>query len=113
MPGGFPPGIFNQVLITLLVFSDLLTAVFQCRVRRRQAGDRDTERRAGNIIIADHVAPLNGLGVAAMLATDAHLQFGAGLATIVNRHLHQLAYAVAVQGLERVLGQDSLGNIGD
>src|SRR5450759_3115283 len=88
----------------LLVFGDLLPAVLQCRVRRRQTGDRDTEGRAGDVVIADHVAPLDGVGVASMFAANAHLQLGAGFAAIVDRHLHQLSNTFSVQCLEWVPG---------
>ena len=48
------------------------------------------------------------VGIATVLAADAHFQVRAGLAAIVDGHLHQLAHAFAVEGLERVLRQDAL-----
>ncbi len=101
-------GLLSFEWLILLIFSDLFAAVLQRRMRGRQAGDRDTEGRAGNVVVADHVAPLDRIGVAAMFTADAHFQLGAGLAAIVDRHLHQLAHAFPVQGLERILGQDAL-----
>ena len=79
----------------------------------RQAGDRHAEGRAADIVVADDVAELDRVGVAAMLAADAHFQVGAGLAAIVDRHLHQAANAIAVDGLEGILGQDALRHVGD
>src|SRR5450759_3383482 len=49
---------YFRLSFKLLVFGDLLPAVLQCRVRGCQAGDWDTEGRAGDVVIADHVAPL-------------------------------------------------------
>ena len=69
---------------------------------RRQAGDGDTEGRAGNVVVADHVTPLNRVGIAAVFATDTHFEVRAGGATFVDRPLHELAHAVAVNRLERI-----------
>ena len=48
-----------------------------------------------------------------MLTADTHFQFRAGLAAIIDGHLHQLAHAFPVQGLERILRQDALADICD
>ena len=48
-----------------------------------------------------------------MLTADTHFQVRTGLAAIIDSHLHQLAYTFAIQSLERILGQDALGHVGD
>ena len=82
-------------------------------MRSGQARYRHAERRAGDVVVADQVAPLDGFGVATVLAADAHFQFRAGLAAFGNGHVHQLAHAIAVERLEGILGQDALFHVSD
>ncbi len=48
-----------------------------------------------------------------MFTADAHFEFGAGNASFADGVSHQLAHAVAVEGLERILDEDAFLNIGD
>src|SRR5271170_7787455 len=48
------------------------------------------------------MAQLDALGVAAMLAADAELELGVGLAPALDRDSHQAAYAVGIELRERV-----------
>ena len=61
------------------------------------------KRQAGYIIEADIVAELDGGRVAAMLAADAQLDVGAGLAAAFGSHLDQLANAVLIQSGEGIV----------
>ena len=48
------------------------------------------------------MAELNGARIAAMLAADAQLDVGAGLAAKIGSHLHQLANAVLIEPGKRI-----------
>ena len=48
------------------------------------------------------MAELNGARIAAMLAADAQLDVGAGLAAKIDSHLHQLANAVLIEPGKRI-----------
>ena len=48
---------------------------------------------------------LDAIGIAAVFAADTQFQVGIGLTAVLRRHTHQLADAVAVDGLERVDGK--------
>src|SRR3990170_5666046 len=74
----------------------------------RQPGDRYAEGRARDVVQPDLVAEPHRLGVAAVLAADAHFQIGARLAPEADRHLHELADAALIDRGERVLGQNLL-----
>src|ERR1019366_4544545 len=77
-----------------------------------QAGDRDAERRAGDVVQADRMAKLDALRLAAMLAADAQLYVGAHLLGQGDRHLHQVTHALLVDGVERAGRQDLLLDVG-
>ena len=49
------------------------------------------------------MAQLDALGVAAMLAADAELELGVGLAPALDRDSHQAADAVGIELRERVV----------
>jgi hypothetical protein len=53
------------------------------------------------------VEEFDGAGVAAVLAADADLQVAPTLAPLPGSHLHQLADAIAVEDLERVVIEDT------
>jgi hypothetical protein len=89
----------------------LLGSIFQRRVGSRQAGDRDTERRAAYIVIADGMAELDGIWITAMLAANTDFQLNTSCTAIVNSRLHQAAHTIAIDSLERILGQDAIGDI--
>src|ERR1035437_7946943 len=79
----------------------------ECRLRSCQPGGQQPEGRAGYIVEPDLVAELDGLWIAAMLATDANLEVGPGVASLGRRHLHQQADASLVKGGEGILFEDS------
>src|SRR5579859_2802387 len=78
----------------------------QSRLSRRQSRHRHAERRATDIIQADHVAELDAIGIATVFAADTQFQVWIGGTTILCRHAYQLAHAVAVERLERVHRQN-------
>ena len=67
-----------------------------------QAGDGHAEGGAGHVVQAHLVAELHGGGVAAVLAADAQVQVGTGLAAHLGGHLHQLAHADLIQAGEGI-----------
>ena len=58
------------------------------------------------------MAELDGRGIAAMLAADAHFQVGASGPSLVDGHLHQPPHAIHIDGLEWVLGKDACLHVG-
>ena len=87
---------------------ELCALLFQGRLRRCQPGRQQTEGRAGDVVEADLVAELDGLRIAAMLAADAHLEVGAGVASLGRGHLHQLPNARLIEGGEGILLEDAV-----
>src|SRR5690606_32233280 len=81
-------------------------------LRRGQPGDGHPEGRAADVVHAHPVAELHRRRIAAVLAADADLEVGPGLAAALHADLHQLAYAVLVQALEGILLQDALVQVG-
>src|SRR5436309_7358707 len=82
------------------------------RLRCSEAGDGDAEGRAGNVVEADLLAELDRGRVAAVLAANAELQRWAGLAPAIGGKADKLADALAVEGDERVAGEDAALGIG-
>src|SRR6202020_3346439 len=80
-------------------------------LRRRQPRDRHAVGRALDIIEANLVAERDRSRIAAMLAANADLEIGAGLAPARDPDPDQLADAVAIDRDERIDLQDALGNI--
>src|SRR5579884_3951168 len=74
----------------------------QCRLRRRQAGDRHAEGRATHVVQADLVAEAYGVRVAAVLAADADLQVLPCRPAFLHADLHEGAHTGGVDGLERI-----------
>src|SRR6185295_8100377 len=72
-------------------------AVLQRRLGRRDARDRQSEGRAGDVVEARGVEELDRRGVAAVFAADADLQVGTRLAAAFGRHRHELADAGGVE----------------
>src|SRR5258706_4584366 len=58
----------------LLIFRNALASMFQRRMCRSETRHRHTEWRAGNIIVANEMAPLNRVGVTAMFTADAYFK---------------------------------------
>ena len=58
------------------------------------------------------MAELDGGGIAAVLAADAQLDVGAGLAAQLGSHLHQLAHAVLIQTGEGIALEDLVVIVG-
>src|SRR5262245_40177640 len=74
----------------------------QCRLCRRQPGDRYAEGRTTHVVQADLVTELDAVGVAAVLAADADLEVTACAAALLDADLHQPADTVKVDCLERI-----------
>src|SRR5574337_583882 len=68
-----------------------------------QSGDWHSERRAGHVVHADRVAERHRGGLAPVLAADAELDTGTGLASALTPQSHQLAHASLVEYLKRVV----------
>src|SRR6478735_5877346 len=79
----------------------------QCRLRRRQPRDRHAVRRARDVVQTGLVAEEHRGRIAAMLAADADLERGPGLAAALAADLDQLADALDVERGERVVLQDA------
>src|SRR5581483_6201351 len=75
-------------------------------LRRREAGDCDAERRAGDVVEAEAVADADRRGVAAVLAADADLEAAPRAAALLHGDLHQAADADRIERLERVARVD-------
>ena len=86
--------------VAILLFDGCLCG---CKARSEQA-----EGRAGDVVEPDLVAELDGLRIAAMLAADAHLESGAGVASLGRGHLHQQADARLVERGEGILLEDAV-----
>ena len=61
--------------------------LFHCRLGGGESGDGDSERRAGDVVQSGAVAEVNAVGVAAVFAADADLQFFSGLSAELGPHL--------------------------
>ena len=77
-----------------------------------QPGDRDAERRAGDVVQADPVEEVHRVGVAAVLAADADLEVGPGRPAALGADPDQLADALDVEGLERGDPEDAHLQVG-
>src|SRR5258706_1010815 len=80
-------------------------------MRRRESCDRHSERAAAYVVQPHLVAELYALGVAAVFAADAAFEVGLGLASQLDGHSHELAYAADIEGLERVAFEDFLFDV--
>jgi hypothetical protein len=72
----------------------------QRSLRRREAGDRDAEGGARDIVEPRLFAEGDRGGIAAVLAADAELEVGTGLAAALSGDRDELANAFGVQGHE-------------
>src|SRR5438034_11195155 len=68
---------------------NITATFFQCRLRRGKPGDRYAEGRTGNIIQSRLMTETDGIGIAAMFAANAKLEFCACLASPFRRDLHK------------------------
>src|SRR2546430_8131449 len=73
---------------------------------RREAGDRDPEGKTRHIVGAEGVPRSVARRLPAVLAADPDLQVLADSSTLLDAGAHELADALAVQGLERIEGED-------
>src|ERR1022692_4130981 len=80
----------------------------QPRMRRRHARGGDAERRAGDVIESQLLAEGDGVGVAAVLATDADAQGWTYGTALVDGKLHEPSDPVSIEGLEGIARQDLL-----
>src|SRR5262249_62043518 len=76
--------------------------VLERRLRRREAGERDAERRAGHVVETDPVAERDRVRLAAVLAADTELEVLLRASPPLDGDPHQVADAVLVEHLERV-----------
>src|SRR5216110_2908619 len=84
-------------------FADLFSKL--C-MGRREAGDRYPEGRTRYVVEAEEVAQLDARRIPAVLAADPDLQVLADSSTFLDAGPHKLADALAVQGLERIEGEN-------
>src|SRR5262249_45889732 len=82
------------------------------RLCRREPGDRNPERRAGNVIKTNLMAERNRGRVAAVLAADADLEIIACRAAALDADPHQLADPFAIDRDEWVGREDAALRIG-
>src|SRR5713101_3122489 len=80
---------------------------FQDNLRRRQARNGHEVRRRADIVHPHPMAELHALGVAAVLAADAHLQFRARRAPAFDPPSDQHPDTRTTESLERVGGKNS------
>ena len=74
----------------------------QRRLRGREAGDRDAEGRARDVVETRLLAEGDRGRIAAVLAADAELEVGAGRAAALGGDGDEFADAFGVQGHERI-----------
>src|SRR3546814_20603218 len=90
--------------------ADLLSStLLQRRLRRREPRDRHAVRRRADVIEPQPLAKPDRGRVAAMLAADAELDTGPGLAPARRRELDQFADAPDIDADERVGRIDEIG----
>ena len=99
-------------MFAVILCKNLLAGVLDGSLSGSQAGDGHAEGGAGDIVQAHIVAELHGGGVAAVLAADAQLQVGAGLAAQLAGHFHQTAHAGLIQTGEGIALVDLVGVVG-
>src|SRR3954447_11381637 len=81
-------------------------------LRGGEPRDRHAERRARHVVEPDLVAEGDRGRVAAVLAADADLELGAGLAPAFDADAHQFADTLPVDRHERVGLEDAARRIG-
>src|SRR5205085_1517449 len=77
------------------------------RLRRGEPRDRHPERRARYVVQAAAVEEPHRARFAAMLAADTDLERGPSRAAVVDRAANELADALLVEHLERIVGEDA------
>ena len=70
---------------------------------RGQTGDRNPERRTGNIVQANAMEELDAFGLTAMLAANADLEIGAGLASTLTTNFDHLAHTRLIDADKRIM----------
>src|SRR5712691_10744219 len=73
------------------------------RLGRGETGDGHAERRAGHVVHAHAVTELHRRRLAAMLPADADLELGPRSPAELDRQLDELADALLIEHLERVV----------
>src|ERR671937_1818131 len=81
--------------------------VAQCGVCGGETRDRDAKWRAGHVVQADLMEERHRGGVAAVFAAYPDLEIVTSFAAVPRRHLHELADALAVEHLKRVLREEA------
>src|SRR5436305_3382442 len=87
-------------------------AVLERRLSRCHARDRDAVRRAAHVVEPGHVEEVDRVRVAAVLAAEAELKRGLGLAAGPRRQSHEPPDARLVDRLERAAVDDLLLHVG-
>src|SRR5687767_5035323 len=95
MSGTFGAGCRTSVLTLLLGNQSA-----ECGLRGSDAGDRNPERRAADVIDSRLVKEGDAVGVSAVLAADAELESGLRLPPALTRDPHQLADPRLIDRLE-------------
>ena len=86
--------------------NSLILLVLDCSLSSSQSCNRNTERRAGNIVQTDFVAEFNGGRVTAVFAADTAVELAVYRLAQFDCHLHQLANASLIQLSERIAFED-------
>ena len=81
--------------------------VCQCSMRSCKASQRHAIRRAADVVKADAIERLDGVGVAAVLTANTANDVGVALVAQLNAHLNQLGNA-RINRSKRVVRQDAL-----
>src|SRR5438552_2614847 len=76
-------------------------------LRGGKASDRNAERRAGHVIEAGVVTEGHRGRIAAVFAADANLELAPRPPAALDPDLHQFADALAIDGDERIGGEDA------
>src|SRR5262245_36982781 len=77
-------------------------ALFECRSGGGEAGDRDTEGRAGDVVEPELVTESDRGRIATVLAADSELELRACGAALLGRDAHERSDTLPVDALERV-----------
>src|SRR5882762_8876793 len=80
--------------------------LFERRLGGGETGDRHAERGAGHVVHTHMVAELHRRRLTAVLPTNADLEVGPGAPAQPHRQLDELADALLVEYLERVVLED-------
>ena len=95
-------GVFNSLFLSLL---------FNRSLSSSQTGNRNTIRRAGNIVQTDGIEELNGLRITAVFTADTQMQIRIGCAAFNGSTANQFANAVNIDGSKRISNINAFGSV--